>query len=95
MLITMPRPKKHRTTFCEPASIYFKPRGIPMYQLKEEFLDKDELEALKLADFESLSQEEAARRMNISRATFGRIVNAARKKVADCIINGKAIKLNE
>jgi predicted DNA-binding protein (UPF0251 family) len=41
------------------------------------------------------SHEKAAKEMRISRATFGRIVEIARKKVADGILNGKAIRISE
>ena len=66
-----------------------------MWSLKEEVLERDELESLKLADFENLKHEEAATRMKVSRATFGRILRSARNKLADSIINGKAIKINK
>jgi len=66
-----------------------------MYELQEIILDHDELESLRLADFLAYSHEKAAQEMNISRATFGRIVEAARKKVTDGILNGKAIRINE
>lgn len=66
-----------------------------MYELEEILLDPDELESLRLADLLTYSHEEAAREMNISRATFGRIVENARKKVADAVLNGKAIKINQ
>lgn len=56
-------------------------------------MEKDELEAINLADLENLSQEDAALRMKISRATFGRIIKIARSKIAECIVNGKAIKI--
>lgn len=62
-----------------------------MDQLEEICLKIDEREALRLADLEGLSQEESGRRMGVSRATFGRIVERARKIVADALINGKAI----
>jgi uncharacterized protein len=62
-----------------------------MDQLEEIHLKIDEREALRLADLEGLSQEESGRRMGVSRATFGRIVERARKIVADALINGKAI----
>ncbi len=90
----MARPKKHRKIRCNPATLYFKPRGIPMHKLNEVTLDHDELEALRLADVLKYSHDNAAKRMKISRATFGRIVNTARQKSADCILNGKAIKIN-
>ena len=91
----MARPKKHRRIHCNPASFYFKPRGIPMHNLDEVILDRDELEALRLADVLKYSHEGAAKRMKVSRATFGRIVNSARQKIADGILNGKAIRINE
>jgi len=91
----MPRPRKHRRVCCNPSSYYFKPRGIPVFELEEIIIDHDELESLRLADFLAYSHEKAAKEMKISRATFGRIVEAARKKVADGILNGKAIKINQ
>jgi predicted DNA-binding protein (UPF0251 family) len=91
----MPRPRKHRRVCCNPSSYYFKPRGIPMYELQEIVLDHDELESLRLADLLAYSHEKSAMEMKISRATFGRIVEVARKKVVDAILNGKAITINE
>jgi predicted DNA-binding protein (UPF0251 family) len=76
-----------------PDKNYFKPRGIPISQLEEVVLSLDEYEAIRLADYEQLYQEEAAARMNISRQTFGRIIEAAHKKIADVLINGKALKI--
>lgn len=91
----MARPKKHRKISCRPDAYYFKPRGIPMFDLEEVILEADEVEALKWADLMSLSHEEAAAKMKISRATFGRIIKKARKKIADSILNSKAIKISE
>ncbi|MEJ2104503.1 MAG: DUF134 domain-containing protein [Ignavibacteriaceae bacterium] len=91
----MPRPRKQRRICCNPTSDYFKPRGIPMYRLQEIIIDHAELEALRLADLLAYSHEKAANEMKISRATFGRIVEVARRKVADGILNGKAIRINE
>lgn len=56
-------------------------------------LTLDELESLRLADFNGQYQEQAAEQMKISRATFARIVEAARKKVADALVNGKALRI--
>jgi uncharacterized protein len=89
----MPRPKKCRYIGCNPSALYFKPRGIPLFQLEETSLEMDELEAVRLADFEGMYHEDAAVKMNISRATFGRILSSARRKVADVIVNGKALKI--
>jgi predicted DNA-binding protein (UPF0251 family) len=91
----MPRPKKNRKVYCNPAAFYFKPRGISMHLLDEVILDHDELEALRLADILKHSHEDAAKKMKVSRATFGRIISSARQKVAEGILNGKAIKINE
>ena len=91
----MPRPRKYRRVCCNPSSYYFKPRGIPIYELEETILDHDELESLRLADLLAYSHEKAAKEMKISRATFGRIVEAARKKIVDGILNGKAIRINQ
>lgn len=91
----MPRPCKHRRIRCNPEANYFKPRGIPMRQLAEIELEKDELEAIKLADFDGLKHEDGAKKMDISRATFGRILEKGRRKVAEAIIQSKAIKINK
>ena len=70
-----------------------KPAGIPARDLQELTLGFDEAEALRLADLEGLYQETAARSMGVSRQTFGRIVESARRTVADAILNGKALRV--
>lgn len=89
----MVRPRKDRYVAFNPEVSYFKPRGIPMFELEEIQLTVDEREAVRLADLLSMSHEEAGRRMGVSRATFGRIAQKARKKIADALINGKAINV--
>ena len=89
----MPRPKCRRNICGIPDKNYFKPRGIPTVDLEEVVLTLDEFEAIRLADYEQMYQEEAADKMNISRQTFGRIIDAAHKKIADVLINGKALKI--
>lgn len=66
-----------------------------MFELEEIIINPDEVEAIRLADLENYSQEEAAEKMNISRATFGRIVHSARNKIAEAILKGKAIKIDQ
>jgi len=56
-------------------------------------LTLDEYEAIRLADLEGLYQEQAAIRMNVSRQTFGRIVEAAHRKVADVLVHGKMLRI--
>lgn len=89
----MARPKCCRLVGEEPGITYFKPRGIPLVELDEVVLGVDEFEALRLADLEGLYQEDAAARMHISRATFGRIVASAHQKVSDALVNGKALRI--
>ena len=89
----MPRPKCCRNVCGVPDKNYFKPRGIPTSELEEVVLSLDEYEAIRLADYEQLYQEEAAGKMNISRQTFGRVIEAAHKKIADVLMNGKALKI--
>lgn len=91
----MPRPKKNRKICYLPIVNYFKPRGIPIFKLDEIILEYDELESLRLADFQCLSHEDSALKMKISRATFGRILEKARYKTANAILNGKAIKIEQ
>lgn len=90
----MVRPQKNRIVEFNPSISYFKPRGIPMIDLEEVRLTVDEREAIRLADLLGMSHEEAGRRMGVSRATFGRIVQNARRAVADALINGKAINVD-
>jgi len=89
----MVRPQKHRTVAFNPEISYFKPRGIPMFDLEEVRLTVDQREAIRLSDLLGMSHEDAGRRMGVSRATFGRIIQQARKAVADALINGKAINV--
>jgi predicted DNA-binding protein (UPF0251 family) len=89
----MVRPIKDRLVAFNPDVSYFKPRGIPLMELEEVVLKVDECEAIRLADLMNLSHEEAGKQMGVSRATFGRIVQRARKSVADAVINGKAIRI--
>lgn len=89
----MVRPKKHRIVEIEPNATYFKPRAIPLSELEEVALSVEEVEALRLRFLKGFSQEEAAKRMHISRPTFSRVLYSAGKKVSDALINGKAIKI--
>ena len=89
----MVRPLKDRLVSFNSDVSSFKPRGIPLVQLDEVVLTVDEREAIRLSDLLGLSHEEAGRRMGVSRATFGRIIQRARRAVADALINGKAINV--
>jgi predicted DNA-binding protein (UPF0251 family) len=89
----MARPRLCRRVRFNPDVTYFKPRGIPLRKLEEVILHVDEFEALRLKDLEGLEQEDAAKKMGISRPTFQRLLVSARKKIADAIVKGKAIKI--
>jgi len=90
-----PRPKKIRRcegNFCGRA---FKPTGTPLINLKQITLFRDELEALKLCDYEGLFQEQAGRKMGVSRGTVQRILTSARRKTAEAMATGAALIFSE
>ena len=86
-----PRRKRYRRISAPPSIKGYKPIGIPRKQIGETVILYEEYEALKLADYENLTQEEAAKRMDISRPTFTRIYDRCRKKLAQAFIEGQAI----
>ena len=87
----MPNRIRSRRIKMPPAMEGFKPFGIPMRELESVDLLFEEFEALRLADYENLTQEEAAKKMNISRPTFTRLYDKARKSIAKAFVEGKAI----
>jgi len=89
----MSRPFKCRRVSFVPGVTYFKPAGIPLRVLEENRLSLEETEAIRLKDLEHLKQAECAGKMNISRPTFQRILASARKKIADSIVSGKALRI--
>lgn len=70
----MARPKIERRICGRAAHHCFKPNGVPFHQLEQVAILPEELEALRLADLEGLSQQQAADQMGISRQTFGNTV---------------------
>ena len=85
------RPQHYRSIQDLPKITCFKPDGVKPKTLKRVLLTIDELEAIRLADKEGLYQADAAIKMNVSRPTFGRILEAARKKVAEALVDGKQL----
>jgi predicted DNA-binding protein (UPF0251 family) len=92
-MAAMPRPRKHRRLMHEPQSAVYKPVGVPLKVLDCTVLLHEELEALRLADWEGQYQEEAAEQMGVSRSTFQRIVTEARRKVAQALVQGNALQI--
>jgi predicted DNA-binding protein (UPF0251 family) len=89
----MPRPRLLRDVHHEPGVTYFKPAGIRMNELEEIVIAVDEFEAIRLKDLIGMDDNEASKKMNVSQPTFNRIVNSARRKISEALINGKAIRI--
>jgi len=89
----MTRPRCCRRIAGEPACKLFKPQGVPMSSIAEVVLELEEYEAIRLADHEGLYQEKAAERMGVSRQTFGRTIEAARRKVARVLVEGLVLRI--
>ena len=89
----MPRPTRPRCVETVPGVTYFKPQGVPLRLLEEIVLTVDELEAIRLKDLEDLDGEAAAARMAVSRPTYQRILDRARRKVAEVLVQGKALRV--
>ncbi|MDI6814656.1 MAG: DUF134 domain-containing protein [Dehalococcoidales bacterium] len=89
----MPRPPKWRCVSFQPQITFFAPAAVPPHFLEEVCLSFEEVEAIRLKDFEGLGQEESAQRMKISGSTFHRVLESARRKVADALLHGKAIRI--
>lgn len=87
----MPRPKRKRKMMNPPNTRGFRPFGIsgppedPVRMLYEEY------EAMRLADYEKFSQEQAATEMDVSRPTFTRIYDRALKKIASAMVEARSI----
>ena len=89
----MVRPFKRRRIDIDLEATYFKPRAIPLSELEEVALGIDELEALRLCDYNGLGQTEAAKKMNVSQSTLQRILTNARQKTAEALSQSKAIRI--
>lgn len=89
----MPRPTEKRHVQGPPPCGYFKPAGIRAIDLEEVCLTVDEFEVLRLIDYEGVYQEQAAEAMGVSRQTVGRMAEKARRKLADVLVNAKALRI--
>ena len=91
----MPRPCNRRRIRGRPNSSYFKPAGIRMIELEESVLTMPEFEAIRLVDLNEVEQKKAGKQMQVSQSTLSRILKTGRKKIADAIVNGKAIRIDK
>jgi predicted DNA-binding protein (UPF0251 family) len=89
----MPRPRLCRKINFSPDTTYFKPQGVPLRHLEIVELTIEEMEAFRLRHIYNLEQKEAADKMFTSQSTYQRILYSAYKKIADALINGKAIRI--
>lgn len=89
----MRKKRVERTIARDHSNVCFKPCGVQRRYLERVALDEDEMEAIRLSDFEGLYQQECADRMGISRTTFSRIIERAHKKVADALLHQKALEI--
>jgi len=91
----MPRPKRGRRIGNIPGVTFFKPQGIPLRDLESINLSLDEYEAVRLKYSENRDNAASAKLMKISSSTFQRILTSALKKIADALVNGKAIEIHK
>ncbi len=89
----MTRQPKNKKITCQLLSYFYKPAGIPLKTIDTVHIKKEEFEAFRLKDFCELEQKQAAEYMEISQSTFHRLLKAAKKKIIDALVNGKAIKI--
>jgi predicted DNA-binding protein (UPF0251 family) len=89
----MPRPPKPRFVQGRPLVTGFIPEPFPPWAGDEVLLTVEGLEAIRLSDWEGLDQDAAARRMNVSRQTFGRVLGRARRSVAEALVSGRVLRI--
>ncbi len=87
------RPKKTRRIKCEPGERCFRPQCKPLSKLEGVHMTIDEFEAIRLAYLEDFDQEKIAKMMKVHRSTVSRILGSANKKIADALVNIKAIRI--
>jgi predicted DNA-binding protein (UPF0251 family) len=87
------RPKKTRWIKCLPGERCFRPQCKSKEPLAGVNLTIDEFEAIRLSDLEGLEQETIAKQMKVHRSTVSRMTSSARCKIADALVNLKAIRI--
>ncbi|HNW85766.1 MAG TPA: DUF134 domain-containing protein [Candidatus Limiplasma sp.] len=89
----MPRPRKCRMVCCLPRYREFLPTANKSADQPPVYLTVDEYEAVRLIDYENLSQEECAASMEIARTTAQQIYSIARHKIAHALVEGVALRI--
>ncbi len=89
----MPRPFKEKKISSKSVATNFRPSFIEAEFLSEVIISKEEIEAVRLGDVEKMRQRAAATAMGISQSTFYRLLNQARGKIGDALVNGKMIRI--
>jgi len=87
----MARPKKCRKVCAMPINTSFAPNGSVSGRCTKVIMTVDEYETIRLIDLLELTQEECSVKMGIARTTVQSIYVSSRKKIADCIVNGKKL----
>jgi uncharacterized protein len=90
----MARPQKCRKICNPPKMEGFRPYGMQKCDRMALILKYEEFESIRLVDYDLLSQDLAAKQMNISRPTFTRIYNSALKTIAKAFVEGKSIEID-
>ena len=88
----MARPSRCRRICLEPEYNSFSPCGID--EAEQVLLTVDEFESIRLIDHEKRTHEQCAAQMGISRTTVTEMYEKARGKIADCIVNGKTLRIS-
>jgi predicted DNA-binding protein (UPF0251 family) len=89
------RRKIQRVIDADHSEVCFKPCGVRRVELESVYLLEDEMEAIRLSDYEGLYQEQCAKSMGVSRTTFSRVLQNAHKKISDALLHGKALRIYE
>lgn len=89
----MPRPRKCRKVCCLPQRDIYGPLNVPVDENYLITMTVDEYETIRLIDLEGFTQEECANQMSIARTTVQGVYNNARKKLAESLVNGKALRI--
>jgi len=89
----LPRPRKRRKVCDLPLTNLFGPLNTQTNETDSITMTVDEYETIRLIDWEGMTQEKCAERMNVARTTVQRIYNDARKKLSETLVQGKLLKI--